>query len=129
MKRVPESTPPQTAAGHEQVAPTIGSVGLGIVGQPMALNLARAGTRLVVWNRPSDRCAPLCAAGAAVAALVAEVFARADIVLVDIALRMGAAERPPRICEHAPKAASRSIRFASAKSGSGQTWRLRIARR
>src|SRR5262245_31488040 len=55
------------------------------MGQPMALNLAVAGTSLVVWNRTSARCAPLRAAGAHVAASPAEVFAAADTVLVMLA--------------------------------------------
>ncbi len=46
----------------------VGFVGLGVMGRPMALNLARAGTPLVVWNRTTDRCAPLRDAGAEVAA-------------------------------------------------------------
>jgi 3-hydroxyisobutyrate dehydrogenase len=29
------------------------------MGQPMALNLARAGARLVVWNRTRERTQPL----------------------------------------------------------------------
>ena len=29
----------------------VGFVGLGVMGQPMALNLAKAGARLIVWNR------------------------------------------------------------------------------
>lgn len=29
----------------------VGFIGLGSMGQPMALNLARAGTPLLVWNR------------------------------------------------------------------------------
>jgi 3-hydroxyisobutyrate dehydrogenase len=37
----------------------VGFVGLGIMGQPMALNLARSGTPLVVWNRTPGRCRPL----------------------------------------------------------------------
>ncbi|GAB2905128.1 NAD(P)-dependent oxidoreductase [Streptomyces mayteni] len=60
----------------------IGFVGLGVMGQPMALNLAAAGTRLVVWNRSAERAEPLRAAGAAVAGSVAEVFGRAGIVIV-----------------------------------------------
>ncbi|MBV7696190.1 NAD(P)-dependent oxidoreductase [Streptomyces sp. TRM70350] len=60
----------------------IGFVGLGVMGRPMALNLARSGTRLVVWNRTAERTEPLRAAGAAVAADVEEVFARARIVVV-----------------------------------------------
>ncbi len=29
----------------------LGFIGLGVMGQPMALNLVRAGTELIVWNR------------------------------------------------------------------------------
>ncbi|MFF4899735.1 NAD(P)-dependent oxidoreductase [Streptomyces sp. NPDC001068] len=63
-------------------APRYGFVGLGVMGQPMALNLARAGTPLVVWNRTADRAEALRAAGARVAAGVEEVFARARVVFV-----------------------------------------------
>ncbi|MFE2264013.1 NAD(P)-dependent oxidoreductase [Streptomyces griseosporeus] len=63
----------------------VGFVGLGVMGRPMALNLARAGTPLVVWNRTPDRCAPLRAAGAEVAASAAEVFERAGTVLLMLA--------------------------------------------
>jgi 3-hydroxyisobutyrate dehydrogenase len=48
----------------------VGFIGLGIMGQPMAINLLRAGTRLIVWNRSSEKCEPLRALGAAVAASV-----------------------------------------------------------
>ncbi|MFF7870684.1 NAD(P)-dependent oxidoreductase [Streptomyces qaidamensis] len=60
----------------------VGFIGLGVMGQPMALNLARAGTRLVVWNRTSERCEPLHAAGAEVAGSSAEVFHRAATVFL-----------------------------------------------
>ncbi|HEY0526736.1 MAG TPA: NAD(P)-binding domain-containing protein, partial [Stellaceae bacterium] len=33
----------------------VGFIGLGVMGQPMALNLARAGTKLVVWNRTAEK--------------------------------------------------------------------------
>lgn len=52
------------------------------MGQPMALNLARAGTPLVVWNRSAGRALPLRAAGARVAATAAEVFATTDVVFL-----------------------------------------------
>jgi 3-hydroxyisobutyrate dehydrogenase len=48
----------------------------------MALNLARAGTPLVVWNRSVDRVEPLRAAGARVAATPAEVFTRSEAVFL-----------------------------------------------
>lgn len=63
----------------------IGFIGLGVMGQPMALNLARAGTPLIVWNRTPDRAAPLAAAGARVAASAAEVFAAARVVILMLA--------------------------------------------
>jgi 3-hydroxyisobutyrate dehydrogenase len=64
---------------------SIGFIGLGVMGQPMALNLARAGTPLVVWNRSPGKCEPLRAAGAAVAASPAEVFRRACTVVLMLA--------------------------------------------
>lgn len=63
----------------------IGFVGLGIMGLPMALNLARAGTPLVVWNRTHGRADPLRAAGAEVAGTLPEVFARSRVVLTMLA--------------------------------------------
>ena len=62
-----------------------GFVGLGVMGQPMALNLARAGTELVVWNRTAARCEPVRAAGATVAASPAEVFQQARTVFLMLA--------------------------------------------
>ncbi|KJK38171.1 2-hydroxy-3-oxopropionate reductase [Streptomyces variegatus] len=63
----------------------VGFIGLGVMGQPMALNLARNGTRLVVWNRTPERCEPLHASGAEVAASPAEVFDRAATVFLMLA--------------------------------------------
>lgn len=63
----------------------VGFIGLGVMGQPMALNLARAGTPLVVWNRTPARCDPLRAAGAEIAPSPAEVFDRASTVLLMMA--------------------------------------------
>ncbi|MEV6635549.1 NAD(P)-dependent oxidoreductase [Actinoplanes sp. NPDC051470] len=60
----------------------VGFLGLGVMGVPMALNLARAGTPLVVWSRrppADDELAALMAPSAA------EVIARADVVLLMLA--------------------------------------------
>lgn len=62
-----------------------GFIGLGVMGQPMALRLARAGTPLIVWNRTAARCGPLREAGALVAATPAEVFHRARTVVLMLA--------------------------------------------
>jgi 3-hydroxyisobutyrate dehydrogenase len=60
----------------------VGFIGLGVMGQPMALNLARAGMALVVWNRSADKSEPLRAAGARVATSPAEVFRLARVVIM-----------------------------------------------
>ncbi|AXB43410.1 NAD(P)-dependent oxidoreductase [Amycolatopsis albispora] len=59
-----------------------GFLGLGVMGQPMAVNLARAGIPLVVWNRTVERATPLRAAGATVADRPATVFDQADVVFL-----------------------------------------------
>jgi 3-hydroxyisobutyrate dehydrogenase len=64
---------------------TVGFLGLGVMGQPMALNLARAGVPLVVWNRTASRCDPVVAAGARPAADPGAVFAAAEVVLLMLA--------------------------------------------
>ena len=60
----------------------IGFIGLGSMGEPMALNLAKAGVPLLVWNRSQDKTAILAKAGAEIAADAASVFARASIVIL-----------------------------------------------
>ncbi|MGW1065730.1 NAD(P)-dependent oxidoreductase [Streptomyces aureus] len=62
----------------------VGFIGLGVMGQPMALRLVRS-TPLVVWNRTAARAEPLLAAGAEVAAEPDEVFAKADAVILMLA--------------------------------------------
>ncbi|MFI1206910.1 NAD(P)-dependent oxidoreductase [Streptomyces sp. NPDC020802] len=86
----------------------VGFVGLGVMGQPMALNLGRAGTPLVVWNRTPGRCEPLRAAGAEVAANPAEVFDRAGTVIlmladeraIDTVLRRGTPDFAAHVADH-----------------------------
>lgn len=63
----------------------VGFVGLGVMGRPMALNLARSGTDLVVWNRSPESSQSLQQAGATVAASPAEVFQQARVVLFMLA--------------------------------------------
>jgi len=62
--------------------PTVALLGLGLMGRPMALNLAKAGFPLTVWNRTRARADELAAASAGirVAATAAEA-AQADVVL------------------------------------------------
>ncbi|MHB8815863.1 MAG: NAD(P)-dependent oxidoreductase [Steroidobacteraceae bacterium] len=60
----------------------IGFIGLGLMGEPMALNLLRGGTPLVVWNRSSAKIDLLAKAGAAVAKDPREVFQRCEVVIL-----------------------------------------------
>ncbi|PXY36818.1 2-hydroxy-3-oxopropionate reductase [Prauserella flavalba] len=83
----------------------LGFAGLGVMGAPMALNLVRAGTPLVVWNRTAAACDAAVAAGARRASGPGELFDLADVVLlmladetaVDAVLARGTAEFGPRV--------------------------------
>jgi 3-hydroxyisobutyrate dehydrogenase len=68
-----------------EAASRVGFVGLGLMGQPMALNVARAGIPLVVWNRTPQRCDPLRVLGARVATTPLAVFEQARIVILMLA--------------------------------------------
>jgi len=60
---------------------TIGFIGLGIMGIPMARNLMKAGFQLTVYNRTRAKCDLLVAEGAKVAGSPAEATAGADAVI------------------------------------------------
>lgn len=61
---------------------SIGFIGLGIMGQPMALNLIKAGHKLAVYNRTNAKAAALQAAGARVASSPADAARDADLVMM-----------------------------------------------
>jgi 3-hydroxyisobutyrate dehydrogenase len=63
----------------------VGFIGLGSMGEPMALNLVNAGTQLLVWNRTASKSDVLAKAGAVVADEPAEVFARSELVILMLA--------------------------------------------
>jgi 3-hydroxyisobutyrate dehydrogenase-like beta-hydroxyacid dehydrogenase len=60
---------------------SIGFIGLGIMGQPMALNLVKAGFKLTVFNRTRDKAAPLEKAGAKVASSPAEAARDSEVMM------------------------------------------------
>lgn len=61
----------------------IAMLGLGLMGRPMAVNLARAGAELTVWNRSPAAAEEVSAAtGARAAASPAEAAAGADIAII-----------------------------------------------
>ncbi|CAB3665308.1 2-hydroxy-3-oxopropionate reductase [Achromobacter deleyi] len=64
---------------------TIGFIGLGVMGTPMALNLARAGTPLVAWSRSGGSFDALRAAGAHIADTIDEVYAQCRTVILMLA--------------------------------------------
>jgi len=67
------------------MAETLGFIGLGIMGQPMALNLIKAGHQVVVHNRTREKEEPLAAVGAKRAATPAEVGRQAQVVFTMLA--------------------------------------------
>jgi 3-hydroxyisobutyrate dehydrogenase len=63
----------------------VGFIGLGTMGLPIALNMVRAGTDLVVWNRSAAACDVMRSVGAGVAGTAREVFAQSQVVFVMLA--------------------------------------------
>ena len=67
------------------MATRIAVLGTGIMGAPMARNLARAGFAVRAWNRSRDKAQPLAKDGVEVAASPAEAVRDADLVLTMLA--------------------------------------------
>lgn len=61
---------------------SVGFIGLGLMGRPMALNLLKAGNAVTVWNRTRARADDVVAAGAKLAATPREAAANADVVFM-----------------------------------------------
>ena len=61
---------------------TLGFIGLGLMGTPMAVNLCKSGADIVVWNRTPEKAEPVVAAGARAAATKAELARDADVVFL-----------------------------------------------
>jgi 3-hydroxyisobutyrate dehydrogenase-like beta-hydroxyacid dehydrogenase len=61
--------------------PTVGLIGLGLMGKPMGANLLKAGFPLVVWNRTASRADDLVKQGAKLAANPREVASQADVLI------------------------------------------------
>jgi 2-hydroxy-3-oxopropionate reductase len=66
------------------MAPTVGFIGLGLMGKPMARNLLKAGFPLVVWNRTRAKADDIVREGAKVAASPREAAAQADVLIAII---------------------------------------------
>lgn len=87
---------------------SLGFIGLGIMGEPMARNLLRAGTPLVVWNRSPASGLALEQAGASLAGTPGAVFEQAGTVIlmlatetaIDAVLERGSAAFQTRLRGH-----------------------------
>lgn len=60
---------------------TVTLLGTGLMGSPMARNIAKAGFDLTVWNRSADKAAPLAEHGIAVAGSASAAVEGADVVI------------------------------------------------
>ena len=63
---------------------SIGYIGLGIMGRPMALNLIEAGYDLFVWNRSPKKAQALAEAGAKVCQSPADVAEHSELVCINV---------------------------------------------
>jgi 3-hydroxyisobutyrate dehydrogenase-like beta-hydroxyacid dehydrogenase len=63
------------------VKPTIGFIGLGLMGNPMARNLIRAGFPLTVWNRTKAKTDEVVKAGAKLASSPRDVASQCDVLI------------------------------------------------
>jgi 2-hydroxy-3-oxopropionate reductase len=61
--------------------PTVGFIGLGLMGNPMARNLLKAGFPLLVWNRTPARAQDLVREGAKLGASPREMAAHVDVLI------------------------------------------------
>ena len=65
--------------------PTLGFVGIGLMGLPMCRRLLAAGYPLHVWNRSPDKCSELQALGAVIEHTPAALCAEVDLVMLCLA--------------------------------------------
>jgi 3-hydroxyisobutyrate dehydrogenase len=70
----------------------LGFIGIGLMGRPMTLRLLAAGHPVTVWNRSSEKLAPVVAQGARAAASAAEVAREAEIVMMCVTDQRAAEE-------------------------------------
>lgn len=84
MRYTPEHNARSGGAGVEEKV-SVGFLGLGRMGEPMALNLVRAGVPLLVWNRSEPALARLREAGAVPASTARQVLRTCETVILMLA--------------------------------------------
>ena len=65
--------------------PTLGFIGIGLMGQPMTLRLLEAGFKVNVWNRSQGKLPPVTNAGAIAFTSVSELVKASDIIILCLA--------------------------------------------
>jgi 3-hydroxyisobutyrate dehydrogenase len=65
--------------------PTLGFIGIGLMGKPMTLRLLDAGFSVNVWNRSHGKLKPVTDAGARACASVAELVRTSDVIILCLA--------------------------------------------
>src|SRR6185503_19266943 len=61
--------------------PTLGFIGVGSMGRPIARRLLQAGYKVMAYNRDRRKAEALAGSGATVAASIAELVSAADVIL------------------------------------------------
>jgi len=61
---------------------SVGFIGLGLMGEPMSLNLVKAGYQVAVYNRTAEKAKALKEAGARVASSAADAARDADVIIM-----------------------------------------------
>ena len=65
--------------------PTLGFIGIGLMGKPMVLRLLKAGFSVNVWNRSPEKLLPVVEAGAKACATVAELVQASTVIMLCLA--------------------------------------------
>ncbi len=65
--------------------PTLGFIGIGLMGKPMTLRLLNAGFSVNVWNRSPEKLKPVTDAGAKPCASVAELVRDSEVIILCLA--------------------------------------------
>lgn len=122
--------------------PSIAFLGIGLMGEPMSVNLLKAGFALTAWNRTRAKAERLAASGAAIADSPADAVAHADVVVTmlehggiveDVLFTQGAAAamrpgtlvidmssiKPREARDHAARLAARGVRYLDAPVSGG----------
>ncbi len=108
--------------------PTIGYIGIGLMGLPMATHLVSSGFVVHGWDIADDRRVQAAAAGVDVAASAAEVAARGEIVLLNLPTTAAVAEAVfgPDGVVHGIRAPALVIDFSTIPVDDGRAYAARL---